>query len=511
LITPIDYFPNHGSTIDPGAATAYPNRREFVIEASYQARGGTSTSGRPRTDEIARFCRGSLALLRRRGKLTLSFASGPSIMIVRIACLTALGLFGVTTLRAQDITDSRIEELAAAVEPKVIGWRRDIHANPELGNREFRTSALIARHLERLGLEVTTGIAHTGVVGILRGARPGRVIGLRADMDALPVTEQVELPFASNVTTVYNGQEVGVMHACGHDTHVAMLMGVAEVLASLRGDLAGTVMFIFQPAEEGAPDGEEGGAELMLAEGLFDIARPDAVFALHVVSDLPSGAIGFRAGPALASADTFEITVNGSQTHGAMPWNGVDPIVTAAQIVTATQTIISRQVNISELPAVVSFGTISGGVRTNIIPESVTLSGTIRTYDLETKSAIHERLTRTATAIAESAGATADVEISIGYPPTINDSGLVARTRETLDSAFGSGTVLEVPRGTAAEDFSYFANEVPGLMMVLGVRPPDVGPGDAAPNHSPRFFVDEAALVTGVQALLTVTTSFLSD
>ncbi len=269
------------------------------------------------------------------------------------AALLALAVAG--TSNGQDITAASLDELAEAVEPRVIAWRRDIHANPELGNREFRTSAIVAEHLESLGIEVATGIAHTGVVGVLRGGRPGRVVALRADMDALPVTEQVDLPFASTVTTTYEGQEVGVMHACGHDTHVAMLMGVAEVMASVRESLPGTVMFIFQPAEEGAPTGEEGGAELMLEEGIFDTLQPDAIFALHVGSDLPTGTIGFRAGPALASADTFDITVNGSQTHGAMPWGGIDPIVAASQIVIGAQSIVSRQIDISELPAVISF------------------------------------------------------------------------------------------------------------------------------------------------------------
>lgn len=430
-------------------------------------------------------------------------------MTIRRTCLAVVLSLGFTTANAQDVTRELLEDLARAVEPKVIQWRRDIHANPELGNREFRTANLVASHLADLGLEVTTGIAHTGVVGILRGSRSGPVVALRADMDALPVVEQVDLPFASRVTTVYNDQEVGVMHACGHDTHVAMLMGVAEALASIRDSLAGTVMFVFQPAEEGVPAGEHGGAELMLEEGLFQSVRPDAIFALHVAAGIPSGVLGFRAGPALASSDTFRITVKGSQTHGAYPWNGVDPIVTAAQIVMATQTIVSRQIDISELPAIVSFGTINGGVRTNIIPESVTLSGTIRTYDLDTKAAIHERLRRTASSIAESAGASAEVEIEIGYPPTVNDAALVGRTRELLSSAFGAQRVIELPRQTAAEDFSYFADEVPGLMMTLGVTPRDVDAATAAPNHSPLFYVDETALVTGVQALLNVTTAFL--
>jgi amidohydrolase len=430
-------------------------------------------------------------------------------MPARWILIFVLGLVGATS-HAQTISPYLLDELAEAVEPDVIGWRRQIHANPELGNREFQTSALVAGHLESLGIEVTTGVAHTGVVGVLRGGQPGGIIALRADMDALPVTEAVDLPFASTVTTTYEGEQVGVMHACGHDTHVAMLMGVAAVLASVRDDLPGTVMFIFQPAEEGPPAGEEGGAELMLEEGIFEALKPDAIFAVHVGSDLPTGTIGFRAGPAYASSDTFNINVVGRQTHGAMPWNGVDPIVAASQIVVSTQSIVSRQIDISELPAVISFGIINGGVRTNIIPDVVRLAGTIRAYDPDTRRAIHERLTNTATSIAESMGATALVEIDTGNPPTVNDPELVAKTRRVLQAALGAETVIEIPRITASEDFTYFAREVPGLMMTLGVTPPGASTDDAPANHSPYFYVDEDALVTGVRALLHATLAELN-
>ncbi|HEY8134267.1 MAG TPA: amidohydrolase, partial [Thermoanaerobaculia bacterium] len=328
--------------------------------------------------------------------------------------------------------DQRIDEAAKNVEPKVIECRRDIHQHPELGNREFRTSKLVADRLKQLGIEVRTPIAHTGVVGILRGGKPGRVVALRADMDALPVTEQVDLPFKSTARTTYNGQEVGVMHACGHDAHVAILLGVAEVLASIRNELPGTVVFLFQPAEEGAPQGEEGGAALMVKEGALDNPKVDAVFGLHVTSRYPVGQIAYRPGPELAAVDSFRIKVHGRQTHGAYPWLGVDPIVVASQIVLALQTIPSRQLDVSLAPAIVTVGSIHGGVRNNIIPDDVEMIGTIRSLEEKMRSDIHTRIKRTAEDIASSAGATADVTIESGYPMTSNDPKLTERMAPTL-------------------------------------------------------------------------------
>lgn len=390
------------------------------------------------------------------------------------------------------------------VADKVVAWRRDIHANPELGNREFRTAGLVAEHLKSLGMEVTTGVAHTGVVGILRGG-DGPVVALRADMDALPVAEKVNVPFASKVRTTYNGEEVGVMHACGHDNHVAILMGVAEVLAGMGDSLPGTVMFLFQPAEEGAPEGEEGGAKLMLKEGVFESPTPEVVFGLHVVP-APLGSISTRPGGMMASSDSFSIRVRGQQTHGAMPWAGVDPIVSASQIVMGLQTIASRQLDATKTPSIVTVGAIHGGVRHNIIPSDVEMVGTLRTFDAETRTQIHERVTRTAQTIASSSGATAEVDIKLGYPVTVNDPALTAQMLPTLQRVAGD-KYFEAPRATGAEDFSYFADAVPGLFLLLGVASDD--PALVYPNHSPRFYADERALPTGVTALTALTLDYM--
>jgi len=396
---------------------------------------------------------------------------------------------------------------AAAVMDKVVAWRRDIHQHPELSNREFRTSKLVADHLRALGLEVRTGIAHTGVVGVLRGGRPGRVVALRADMDALPVTEMVDLPFASKVRAEYNGQEVGVMHACGHDNHVAILMGVAEALAGMRDRIAGTVVFVFQPAEEGAPPGEEGGAALMLKEGVFSDLRPEAIFALHVMP-LGIGQIAYRPGGLMAASDNLRIVVHGRQTHGAQPWAGVDPIVVASQIVLGLQTVVSRQTDLTRAGAVVTIGSFHGGVRHNIIPDSVVMTGTIRTLDPQMQQRIHEAVRRTVTKIAESAGATATVEIQPVVPVTYNDPTLTEMMVSTLRRVAGEGNVMIAPATTTAEDFSYFQKEIPGLYFLLGVAP---DPATAAPNHSPYFFADERALPVGVRALLHVTLDYLGS
>ncbi len=369
--------------------------------------------------------------------------------------------------------DALPPEIAAqvkAITPQVVEWRRDFHANPELGNQEFRTAAKIAEHLEALGMEVRTGVAETGVVGILRGG-DGPVVALRADMDGLPVTEQVDVPFASKVTTEYNGETVGVMHACGHDNHMAILMGVADVLASMGAELPGTVVFLFQPAEEGVLDAEEWGAKQMLTEGAFADPKPDVVFGLHVFP-MPVGIVATRPQGFMAAADRFVIEVKGSQTHGAMPWGGVDPIVTASQIVLGLQTIASRQVDVTEAPSIISVGRIEGGLRNNIIPETVELEGTIRTFDEDMRDSIHARIKNTAEQIAASAGATANVMIAKGYPVTSNDGDLYTQMKPTLARVAGPGLIEPNPI-TGAEDFSYFANEVPGLFFGLGVGSDD--------------------------------------
>ncbi len=406
--------------------------------------------------------------------------------------------------------DADVDRRASLIEGKVVAWRRDIHAHPELSNREVRTAQLVAEHLRALGIEVRTGMAHTGVVGVLRGGRPGPVVALRADMDALPVTEEVDVPFASKVRATYNGQDVGVMHACGHDAHVAMLMGVAEVLAGMRRDLPGTVKFIFQPAEEGAPAGEQGGAELMIAEGALDDPKPSAIFGLHVFP-YPAGQIRYRPGGTMAAADALRIVVRGRQTHGALPWAGVDPIVVASLIVLGLQTIVSRQVDLTAAPAIVTIGAITGGVRNNIIPDSVVMIGTIRTFDPAVQRDIHERVRRTAEAIAQSAGATAQVTIDPGYPVTYNDPALTERMLPTLRRVAGAGAVGVNTPQTTAEDFSRYEQRVPGLFFFLGITPPGTDPRTVAPNHSPRFSVDEAALPVGVRALAHLAIDYLSQ
>ena len=419
----------------------------------------------------------------------------------QITVLAVVSVIALSFTHSADAQDTAIDRLSAEIEDQVIAWRRDFHQHPELSNREFRTAEVVAEALRAMDLEVEIGIAHTGVVGYLRGAQERPLVAIRADMDALPVTEATDLPFASTVTTEFRGQEVGVMHACGHDTHMAMQLGVASNLVALRDELPGSVLFIFQPAEEGAPAGEEGGAELMLKEGLFERYRPDVVFGMHAFSNLNTGQIGYRAGAIMASADAFELTIRGRQTHGARPWDGVDPIVVAAQIITSVQTIVSRQVDVTRAPAVVSFGAINGGIRSNIIPDEVELIGTIRNLDMATRDRVHEQLRTTVTGIAESAGAQADLEIIEMYPVTANDPALTRQMLPTIERVVGRENMIEgVPR-TVAEDFSFFALEVPGLYLTLGVTPPDVDAATAPANHSPLFYVDEAALITGVRVL----------
>lgn len=438
-----------------------------------------------------------------RDRILHGLAAGSLFAAVLLAALPAT---------AQPASAEEIETLAAGVDPKVIDWRRDIHQHPELSNREVRTAAKVAEHLRGLGIEVTTGIAHTGVVGVLRGGRPGPVVALRADMDALPVTERVDLPFASRETATYDGQTVGVMHACGHDAHVAILMGVAEVLAELRDELPGTVKLIFQPAEEGAPEGEEGGAEMMVAEGVLDDPAVDAIFGLHVAADRDVGTIWTRPGGLLASADDFRIVVHGKQTHGSRPWSGVDPIVTSAMIVNGLQTIVSRQMPLTENASVVTIGSIHGGVRSNIIPERVEMVGTVRALDEADRSTIHRRVREIATTIAESLGASAEVTIplSTAYPVTANDGELLARMLPSLEAAAGAGNVRTINPITGAEDFSFFAREVPGVFFFLGVKPPEVAAEEAAPHHTPDFFLDESGMALGMRALTRLTLDYLS-
>ena len=422
-------------------------------------------------------------------------------------CLTIL-VGGLMPVQAQDLNalHEALDAHAAAIESDVIEWRRDIHANPELSNREFRTAALVADHLRSLGMEVRTEVAHTGVVGFLQGGKPGPIVALRADMDALPVTEMVDLPFASKVRTTYNGMEVGVMHACGHDNHVAILMGVASVLSTMKEDLPGSVKFIFQPAEEGAPAGEEGGADLMLREGAFENPRPEVIFGLHVWPNRV-GEISYLPGPFMASSDAMRIKVTGRQTHGAVPWGGVDPIVVASQIVLGLQTIASRQLDVTATPSIITIGTFHGGVRSNIIPDEVELSGTIRTFLPEVRRDIERRIRHTVEHIATSAGATAEVEIDYGYPVTVNDPELTMQMLPSLERV--SDSVKQTAKITGAEDFSYFANEVPGLFIFLGVAPPDADLATVPRNHSPYFFADEAALLTGVRALASLAVDYM--
>ncbi|QBJ62577.1 amidohydrolase [Pseudoalteromonas sp. DL-6] len=404
--------------------------------------------------------------------------------------------------------NTQLEHATQSVSEKVITWRRHLHQYPELSNREFETAKYITNHLKSLGLEVQTDVAHTGVVAKLSGGKKGPLIALRADMDALPVTEQVDLPFASKQTSTYRGNEVGVMHACGHDTHVAILMAVAESLVKIKEQLAGEVLFVFQPAEEGAPEGEEGGAELMLKEGLFK-QKPEAVFGLHVTSSLNTGQIGFREGPLMASEDSFTINVTGRQTHGSRPWNGVDPIVASSQIIMATQTIASRQVDVTKAPSVISFGAINGGIRSNIIPDNVELIGTIRTFDQTMRADIKKRLAKTAELVAESAGAKADVHIDHGYPVTVNNIALTQKMTPTLARIAGADNIITTDLITGAEDFSYYALETPGLFYFLGVTPKDQNAKTAPSNHSPQFYVDESALQLGVESLSQLVVDYL--
>jgi amidohydrolase len=396
----------------------------------------------------------------------------------------------------------------AAIEGRLVAWRRDFHEHPELSNREHRTAGIVARHLDSLGLEVQTGVAHTGVVGVLRGGRAGPVVALRADMDALPVVEEVDLPFASRAKGVFEDWEVGVMHACGHDAHTAILMSVAEILVAAQDRLPGSVKFIFQPAEEGAPAGEEGGAGLMIKQGVLENPKPDAIFGLHVIAGIETGKIGYRPGPAMASADILRIRVRGRQTHGALPWRGVDPVVVAAQIVLGLQTIASRQVDVSLEPSILTISCIHGGIRANIIPDAVDMVGTVRTFNEAMRADIHRRIRTTAEMIARSAGASAEVDVEAQYDVTTNDPELTERTAPALKRAAGEANVFIAPKLTGSEDFSKYQEKIPGFYFFLGITPP-ADCMRAAANHSPRFYIDEPGLLLGVRAMTHVALDYL--
>lgn len=428
---------------------------------------------------------------------------------MRIATLLILLLVGPIISFAQPNHYAEVADLADQVDEKVTEWRHHLHEHPELSNREFKTAAYVAAHLQSLGLEVETEIAHTGVVGILKGGKDGPVVALRADMDALPVTERVDVPYASKVRSTYLGEATGVMHACGHDTHVAMLMGAAEILTGMQEEIAGTIVFIFQPAEEGAPPGEEGGAKLMVKEGVLKKHKVDAIFGLHINSGTEVGKVRYKPGGSLAAVNRFVVKVKGAQTHGSAPWGGIDPITVSAQIIQGLQLIISRQTELTKEPAVISIGKISGGVRSNIIPEAVEMIGTIRTLDRDMQKEIHQRIIRTATNIAEAAGATAEVTIEDGYPVTYNDPELTAKMLPTLAATAGVDHVILSKAITGAEDFSFFAEKVPGLFLFVGGMPKGQDPAKAAPHHTPDFYVDDSGMKTGVKLYANLALDYL--
>jgi amidohydrolase len=425
--------------------------------------------------------------------------------IGKFVIAAALAFAAPSSAQTTSVFSAGVESAIQSVLPRMIAWRRDFHEHPELSYEEVRTARIVAQHLRSLRLEVRTGVARTGVVGVLRGGRPGPVIALRADMDALPVTEEVDLPFRSRVRGTYLGQEVGVMHACGHDTHVAVLMAAASVLAAQRERLAGTVIFVFQPSEEGrAVDGGPGGAERMLAENVFGDLQPEAIFGLHAWPR-DAGTVTLVDGPFMAGSDQLRITVTGRQTHGAQPHRGVDPVVVSAQIINALQTIPSRQMDAVASPVIVTIGAIHGGVRYNIIPDRVEMTGTIRYLNPETREEIYTRIRRTAQDIAHSAGATAEVAIAHNAIPVVNPPALTQRTRAVLQRTLGEANVRTEPPGMVAEDFAYFQQAAPGVFFYYGINPPGVTPAEAAPNHNPSFFVHEPAMETALRAMLAVT------
>ena len=420
----------------------------------------------------------------------------------KLSFISLLIFISVRPYAQNDIIKLKEKASTAAdkIEPSCIAWRRDLHEHPELGNREFKTAKIIAEHLKKLGLEVKEGVGKTGVVAILRGSKPGPCIGLRADMDGLPIIEKANLPFASKERSNYNGQEVGVMHACGHDTHVAMLMSVAEILSGIKNDLKGTVKFIFQPAEEGPPEGEEGGAPLMVKEGIMDDPKVDAIFGLHIESNIEVGQIQYKPGAFMASSDWFHIVVKGKGSHGSQPWLGVDPIAISAQIIEGLQTIVSRQSELTKAPVVITVGKINGGVRSNIIPDECVMDGTIRTLDSKMQQEVHQRIKQTAINIAEAGGATAEVSIDTKTLVTYNTPELVKQMIPSLQSAAGVANVTEREWVTGAEDFSYYGTKAPSFFFYLGGMPKGNDPKNAPPHHTAGFFVDDAGMKTGIKA-----------
>ncbi|MEO7924357.1 MAG: amidohydrolase [Chitinophagaceae bacterium] len=418
-----------------------------------------------------------------------------------------------TQLSAQN-DQSKLKEkayqAADRIESTCIAWRRDLHEHPELGNRETRTAKIIADHLRKLGIETKEGVAKTGVVGILRGGKPGPCIALRADIDALPVVERVNIPFASKQKTVYNGQEVGVMHACGHDTHTAMLMSVAEILSGMKADLKGTVKFIFQPAEEGPPEGEEGGAFLMVKEGVMENPKVEAIFGMHIESDIETGSIEYKSGAFMASSDWFHIVVKGKGSHGSQPWIGIDPIQVSAQIIEGLQTIVSRQSDLTKAPVVITVGKIHGGVRNNIIPEECILDGTIRTLDNDMQKEVHEKIKWTASKIAEASGATAETTIDTKTLVTYNTPELVKKMLPSLQSAAGAANVSERNWVTGAEDFSYYGTKAPAFFFYLGGMPKGKDPKLAPPHHTADFYIDESGMKTGIRAFCSLVIDYMN-
>jgi amidohydrolase len=425
--------------------------------------------------------------------------------------LTAFLVFGFSLNALAQNNDAKIDKLSNDIEGKVIEWRRHIHENPELSNREFNTAKYIAKHLRSLGIEVQEGVAKTGIVGLLQGGLPGKVVALRADMDALPVTERNDLPFKSLVTSEYNGKKTGVMHACGHDTHVAILMGVAEVLSKMKSEIKGTVKFIFQPAEEGAPKGEEGGAELMVKENVLKNPDVDAIFGLHINSATDVGTLKYKSGGIMAAAQTFEVNIKGKQAHGSRPWSGVDPILTAASIIQGLQTIISREAELTKEGAVITVGIINAGIRSNIIPETAKLIGTIRTLDYDMQKFINKRMQEMVPAIAKVHRAEATIEISKGLPITYNHIELTEKMLPTLQRIAGIEKVVKISAITGAEDFSFYQQEIPGMYFFLGGKSLDIKPEDATGHHTPDFVIAESGFVLGVKTMTALTLDYLND
>ena len=408
------------------------------------------------------------------------------------------------TSMAQSTVNEQAMAKATAILPKVIEWRRYLHQHPELGNREVKTAEYIAAHLRSLGIEVQTGVAKTGVVGLLKGGKPGPVVALRADMDALTVAERGNLAFKSTVTAEYNGQTVPVMHACGHDSHVAMLMGAAEVLAGMKKDIAGTVKFIFQPAEEGPPGNEDGGAPLMVKEGVMDNPKVDAIFGIHINALIEVGKVSYKSGAFMAASDWFTIKIKGKQTHGSTPWTGIDPVIVGTQIINGLQTIVSRQEDLSLAPVVISVGKFNAGVRPNIIPEEAILEGTIRTLDSKMQKDVHERIRKVAKSVADYWGATVEVIIDTKTLVTYNDPALVKMMVPSLEKALGKDNVRDSSWSTGSEDFSYFGEKAPAFFMWVGGMPKGMDPSKAAPHHTPDFYIDDSRLDAGVKVLCTL-------